>query len=483
MINFRLGYTAPMTHRLLVALVCLLAPAVASPTTRADEAPPPVGTHTELGLQGSAKVLCSAVFVSNRDPEEFARNSGFWFMPDDQADQVKWTVDRERKVVTTSVGTTSRSARYYGDQGCIIDRAGKDGIEFTPVPVRTTLPDAMTQDWPMGDRLPASPLPADIDQAQLDCRHGRGVCRSARHVRRGWSSCTSGRLVGERYMPGITKDTQLESWSMGKSITSTLFALLVKDGTYTLEQRAPVPEWQKPGDPRGAIRNIDLLRMSSGLRFIATQDRRLFTRQGLPGSLLHLHRGGQRVRLLGQRATAVSGEHRGPLPQLRSADDRATGEAGGDGARRGVPHLAAASAVRSDRHPPAGARDRSVRQLPADRLRLRDARNWARLGLLYLQDGMWQGTRILPEGWARFVSTPAPAWKRGNYGGLFWINGAGEWKLPKDAYFMAGAGGQWTFVVPSHDLVVVRMGHYRGAAAGQRALNRAFELLLPALRR
>ena len=73
-------------------------------------------------------------------------------------------------------------------------------------------------------------------------------------------------------MPGITKDTQLESWSMGKSIISTLFALLVKDGTYTLEQRAPVPEWQKPGDPRGAIRHVDLLRMSSGLRFIATQD-------------------------------------------------------------------------------------------------------------------------------------------------------------------------------------------------------------------
>ena len=81
-----------------------------------------------------------------------------------------------------------------------------------------------------------------------------------------------GQIIGERYRTGITKDTQLESWSMGKSITSTLFALLVKDGIYTLEQKAPVPEWQAPGDPRGAIRNIDLLRMSSGLRFIATQD-------------------------------------------------------------------------------------------------------------------------------------------------------------------------------------------------------------------
>ena len=57
-------------------------------------------------------------------------------------------------------------------------------------------------------------------------------------------------------------------------------------------------------------------------------------------------------------------------------------------------------------------------------------RNWARLGMLYLQDGMWQGTRLLPEGWAKFVSTPAPAWKQPTYGGLFWINGTGQWNLP-----------------------------------------------------
>jgi CubicO group peptidase (beta-lactamase class C family) len=101
--------------------------------------------------------------------------------------------------------------------------------------------------------------------------------------------------------------------------------------------------------------------------------------------------------------------------------------------------------------------------------------------MLYLQDGMWQGTRLLPEGWTKFVSSPAPAWKTPTYGGLFWINGTGQWNLPKDAYFMAGAGGQWTFIVPSHQLVVVRMGHYRGAAAGQRALNMAFKQLLSAI--
>ncbi|MFQ5790748.1 MAG: serine hydrolase domain-containing protein, partial [Acidobacteriota bacterium] len=109
------------------------------------------------------------------------------------------------------------------------------------------------------------------------------------------------------------------------------------------------------------------------------------------------------------------------------------------------------------------------------------ARNWARLGLLYLQDGVWEGERILPEGWVKFVSTPAPAWKEPVYGGLFWINGTGEWNLPKDAYFMAGGGGQRVFIVPSHDLVIVRMGHFRGDRAGMKALKAAQKQLLEAL--
>jgi CubicO group peptidase (beta-lactamase class C family) len=94
---------------------------------------------------------------------------------------------------------------------------------------------------------------------------------------------------------------------------------------------------------------------------------------------------------------------------------------------------------------------------------------------------MWQGRRLLPEGWAKFVSTPAPAWKRPVYGGLFWINGAGDWNIPKSAYFMAGAGGQHTFVIPSHDLVMVRMGHLRGQRAVMKSLNAALAELIAAV--
>ena len=116
---------------------------------------------------------------------------------------------------------------------------------------------------------------------------------------------------------------------------------------------------------------------------------------------------------------------------------------------------------------------------------LGSARDWARLGNLYLQDGMWNGERILPEGYAKFVSTLAPAWEAEGkpiYGGFFWINGDSRFAIPKDAYSMMGAGGQIVTIIPSHELVVVRMGHFKGADVGEKSLNRAFELLIQAVK-
>jgi CubicO group peptidase (beta-lactamase class C family) len=109
------------------------------------------------------------------------------------------------------------------------------------------------------------------------------------------------------------------------------------------------------------------------------------------------------------------------------------------------------------------------------------ARNWARIGLLHLWDGVWNGERLLPEGWVDFVSTPAPAWEEPVYGGLFWVNGTGRWNLPQDAFFAAGAGGQYTFIVPSHDLVVVRMGHMRGGGVCEASTNEALSKLINAI--
>jgi CubicO group peptidase (beta-lactamase class C family) len=116
---------------------------------------------------------------------------------------------------------------------------------------------------------------------------------------------------------------------------------------------------------------------------------------------------------------------------------------------------------------------------------LGSGRDWARLANLYLQDGVWNGERLLPEGYVKFVSTPAPAWeadKRPVYGGgLFWLNGENTFPAPREAFYMSGVGGQTVLIIPSHQLAIVRLGHYKGAGAGGRALRNAVKILMETL--
>ena len=112
-------------------------------------------------------------------------------------------------------------------------------------------------------------------------------------------------------------------------------------------------------------------------------------------------------------------------------------------------------------------------------------RDWARLGNLFLQEGVWNGERILPEGYTKFVSTLAPAWAADNrpiYGAFFWLNGDGQYPVARDAYYMAGAGGQTALMIPSHNLVVVRLGHYRGEFYAAAGFSKALALLIEAVR-
>ena len=487
--------TRNLTRKLswLAAVICAFVTAAHAPVRlaalaqgRQDTRPAqyrPQGTALELGLQGYAKVLCSAVFVSGRDAAEAKRNSGALLMPSqDVADKATYSIDREKKIARVSLDGVSREAGFYGDQGCIIHKADGKGphIFFKPVAIKSSLPDAASQDWPMGDRN-ATSTTTGIDQAAVnaavDAAFADPTALTAAFV-----VLHKGKIVGERYMPGITKDTQLESWSMGKSIASTLFSLLIKDGTYTLEQPAPVPEWQKPGDPRAKIRNMDLLRMSSGLRFIATQDPDYTPDKGYPDHF-YIYTGAVNgydysVHQPVQFAPNTEGRYRNsdPLTIMYLAKLAVT--------RRGEDFMTWPQRALFDR---IGIRRQVLETDPYGNFLISGydygtARNWARIGQLYLQDGVWQGARILPEGYAKFVSTPAPAWSRPVYGGLFWVNGDGGWNLPRDAYFAAGAGGQNTFIVPSHQMVIVRMGHARGQGAGRRATNAALKILMDAVK-
>jgi CubicO group peptidase (beta-lactamase class C family) len=274
-----------------------------------------------------------------------------------------------------------------------------------------------------------------------------------------------GRIVGERYASGIARDTQLESWSMGKSITAALIGILIGDGHFSLDDPAPIPEWQAADDPRARIRVMDLLQMSSGLRFSLTDDPAEWLRSGYPDHLLVYTGTVDAFRFSITRPPEFPPQ---TLGRYRNCDPLALGYLIREAARsRGEAYLSFPQRALFDR---IGIRRQVLETDPYGNFLLTGfdygtARNWARLGLLFLQDGVWNGERILPEGFVDFVRTPAPAWQEPQYGGQFWVNGTGEWNLPSDAYWMSGNGGQHTFIVPSHDLVMLRLGHRRGSAS------------------
>ena len=447
---------------------------------------PPPGDPLVHHAAGFAQVMCSAVFITGLDPNFAAENVGYFTAPYAiRAKLGKPVVDVAAKTVSVAVpGGIARVARYYPEQGCVTLPLGSERINYSPHPHLPHLPDPQTQDWPMGDRR-ADALPKDIDAAKLkeavDAAFGDAKAMTAAFL-----VIWRGNIIAERYAAGITARTPLKSWSMGKSVTASMMGVLIEQGVYHLWQRAPIPEWSTPGDPRAKIRIADLLRMSSGLRIRAPYDPEYDPSLGYPDHL-YLYTGP--VNSFHYAATRplqwppnTVGRYRNTDPVLVNYLIRLGVEA------RGGDYLAFPQRALLDR---IGVRTMVIEtDADGDMLTqgydLASARDWARLGMLYLQDGIWQGQRILPRGFARFAQTLAPAWVadgRPIYGGFFWINGDGAMPIPKSAYYMAGAGGQFTILMPSHDLVVVRLGHFGGASAGEKTLNDALARLMTAVPR
>jgi CubicO group peptidase (beta-lactamase class C family) len=447
----------------------------------------PPGNPLEHHTAGFAKTLCSAVFLTGLDPKDAAANVGFFTGPlAHRSAVVDTVVDRSRREVRLRLASgVTRVARVFGSQGCVALPIGRDSVFFTPSIVTPNLPDPATTPWPMGDLIRPEPWPAGVDSAAvaaaLDTGFGPPEAMTLAIV-----MTYKGRIIGERYAPGIGVRTPLESWSMGKSLTGTLIARLMQMGVYKLEQPAPIPEWQRPDDPRREIRIVDIMRMSSGIRIKAPQDPDWSDSLGYPDHV-YLYTGTinsyqyAATRPQQWKPNAV-GRYRNTDPVLASYLVRLGAE------KLGQNYHAFPQRVLFDK---IGIRNAIIETDPYGNFlgqgyEMVAARDWARLGNLYLQDGVWNGERLLPEGYAAHVRTIAPAWLadgRPVYGGgFFWVNGDGATPIPRDAFSMQGAGGQSATIIPSHGLVVVRLGKYRGSSAGDRALDQMFEQLMRAMR-
>ncbi|MFC3713331.1 serine hydrolase domain-containing protein [Sphingoaurantiacus capsulatus] len=435
---------------------------------------------------GYAKLMCSAVFISGMDPAFAQGTLGDSNALAAVAHRMKAgepVIDRAKKEVrvTTKAGVT-RIARLAGDQGCVPISEGDTGFRFTPKAIAKTLPPATTTPWPMGDKPDTSPLPAGLDAAKLKAAVDTAFAPDDA-LTQAYVVTWKGRIVAERYGPQADANTPLEGWSMGKSVAATLLGVQMQQGVYTLDQPAPFPEWQTPGDPRQAIRIRDILQMSSGLRIRAEQDPE-YAYDGRYPDHWYYYTGPNAFQWAATRPLQWKP---GTIGRYRNTDPVLTNYLVKLGAEKlGQDYLSFPQRALFDK---LGIRSAVLEtdthgQFLTQGAELMTARDWARLGQLYLQDGVWNGERLLPEGFAKFVGTVAPAWaadQRPIYGGLFWVNGDKTFPTPEDTYYMAGAGGQWTIIIPSHDLVVVRLGRYAGERVARENVRRSLGLLMQAV--
>tara|TARA_X000001036_G_scaffold153410_1_gene145627 strand:+ start:3327 stop:4811 length:1485 start_codon:yes stop_codon:yes gene_type:complete len=446
----------------------------------------PPGDALSHHTSGFAKIMCSAVFITGLTPEFAAEHVGYFTSPYAERKKVgKPTVDYEKKSVSIALPNGMvRTALYTGDQGCVCLPEGANTLYFKPTKIlHKPLKLPRRTSWPMGNLLIKNNLDENINMEKIQM-----AVDAAFAPKKAFTAALvvtyKGQIIGERYGEGITQNTALESWSMGKSLSATIMGVLMQKGVYTLDQYAPIPQWQGKGDARAKIKIKDIMHMSSGLYCRAPQDPDFDPSAGYPDHL-YLYTGGinsfeYAANLSQQWLPNTVGRYRNSDPVLINYLNRLGIESLGEN-YHAFPQKALFDKI--------GIRSMILETDPYGNFlthgyEFASARDWARLGNLYLQNGLWNGEQILPKGFAKFVSTLAEPWLadgRPIYGGLFWVNGDGRLPIPKDAYMMLGAGGQSVVIIPSHDLVIVRLGHYKGQKAGVQALNKAYKLILEAL--
>lgn len=429
-----------------------------------------LATWYALGL--GAHHLCAGIWVVGRDltrpPETVLAEDITPYPAFRWGDDFTYRIQEEPPMALVEApGVGTRRARYTGDQGCVTLPAGSEDVHFEPPMVPPELPAAGDQEWPTGDRNASGHLDHvdhDALETALDWAFDDESLERPQHTR-GVVVVHRGRIVGERYAPGWGPYTPQLSWSMGKSLASALVGVLVEQGELSLESPAPVPYWKGDRDPRREIRISHLLRMSSGLDFdnFGLNPARSYTgdnehfRIYFDALDVSAHAVHQPLR----HAPGTVWRYRNSDPLALMYLARRAVEARGDD------FLAFPQRHLFDR---IGARSMVLETDPWGNFIVTGydfggSRDWARFGLLHLQDGVWEGERILPEGWVEFVSSPAPAHPNQGYGGLFWLNRGGSMeRLPEDAYWAAGYMGQYTLIIPSRDLVVVRQGPSPGGA-------------------
>ena len=389
-----------------------------------------------------AGFVCSSLWNGGGKPlDAIERDELTGIYPEIEADVRALKADVDDKARRVSVryrdDMPPRIAEWSGREGCVTLPIGAQPAAAAPSGRR---PDLDARPWPLGDKDASWPIAralTSFDQVGTNIASFGGRTSSLLIVKKG-------KISVERYWGGHDRHTAQRTFSVAKSMAATLIGHAVFQGRIDVTAPAKIAEWQSPGDPRAAITTEQLMRMASGL----TSDT-----AGNRSDAIYM--GGASVRQWTVQWPLLNP----PGTRYRYANNDTM--------------LAVLSLKASLNAPldPASFFDRlGMTRTFAEHDKDGDyilssqvwttARDLARLGLLYQNDGEWQGQRVLPENWRAFVTTPSGPQPEGpfGYGAGFWLlnKSAG---VPADAFGAFGNRGQYIVVIPSRALVIVRQGY------------------------
>ena len=425
-------------------------------------------TRFSLAAATQAQFICSSVFIAGRTVQDVLEEE-LPYADGDIPGTSRMIYEYEPRVyyrdryvsVRFSEYEEPRIAAYREGLGCIVLPAGKGKEFIAELPQAKLDPPVADQEqvpWPDGDLIPEQlSVSPDVDlekisnivEAAFDSEHyGIGT------VTNGVVIVHKGQIIAELYRPGWDKDTQYRTWSTAKSIANAIIGVAIQQGIIgSVNDRVPIPEWQGPNDPRKEITFNNLMHMSSGLETVDPVDGSVTTRGYWGG--IDSAADATSLPLVHEPETVNHYSNYDALLSMRSLrlllnDDEKYLFYPRKNLFFKIGMLNTVAEVDSYGN---FIMSSDVYTTPRD---------LARFGLLYLNDGVWNGERILPEGWVKYTTTPAPTSKNSRYGAFWWLYNPSGYKnsdlLPDNVFHTSGWRGQICAVVPSHDLVIVRTG-------------------------
>lgn len=403
-----------------------------------------------------AKNLASAIYIQHRNPADIIKED----LGDFPLSLGSYTVNEKDSSVTASVwGLARRKAIFRHGLGCtLINDVSEEQVrlqhfDLPPVPPanRDSLP------WPYGDQITDSITPV-IDITRLD----RAIARAMNETTKGKPAFTravlviyDGKIVGERYAPGFDKNTPMLGWSISKSLTAAMIGILVKEGKLDIDKPAAVAEWKNTEKEKITLK--ELLQQTSGLDF--QED---YTGPSSVTKMLFMHgdMAAYTARLPLKYEPGTYFNYSSGNTNIISRIVRLTV---GEEQYASFPYQSLFHKI--NMYTMLLEPDASGTYIGSS-YSYATARDFARFGLLYYNNGVWNGEQILPVNWVQESIQPSIADKRKHYGFQFWLNGFSEtyptkrWypDVPADMFFADGYGGQDIYIIPSKKLLVLRFG-------------------------